>query len=60
MGRSGLIKRCSMRDIDRWRAILFVDKLAESGLADETSEQIREFLATEHIYLAATQAISTD
>lgn len=49
-----------MRDIDRWRAILFVDKLAESGLADETSEQIREFLATEHIYLAATQAISTD
>lgn len=48
-----------MRDIDRWRAILFVDKLADSGLADETSEQIREFLATEHIYLAATREIIT-
>lgn len=48
-----------MQPIDRSKATYLYDKILDGTLGEELSEQLRAFLATEHIYLSATREIVT-
>lgn len=48
-----------MQPIDRSKAAYLYDKMLDGTLGEELSEQLRAFLATEHIYLSATREIVT-